>query len=158
MKLSRIIDNIQTRVNSFRDRSIRCMMWLVCLSPCASIAGTETPAPANPVSGGLPADYFTKLGLGLLFVIAAFFAFTWLLRRVNGLQTRNAGLLRVVSSASVGNRERLVIVSVGGKQLLLGVCPGNIQTLHVLDGEAAEQPPAAPNFTSQLKAALTPEG
>lgn len=42
-------------------------------------------------------------------------------------------LLRAVSSVSVGPRERVVVVEVGSKWIVVGVAPGNVRALHVMD-------------------------
>lgn len=138
---------------------VRAMVFATAVVPTvvfgepAAMAKVETALPA----GGLPADYFTKLGVGLLLVIAAFIAFTWVLRRLNGLQAGNQRYLRVVSSIGLGHRERLVVIAAGDKHLLLGVCPGNIRMLSELNGEAEDQSSVTtPSFASQLKGALNP--
>ena len=52
--------------------------------------------------------------------------------------------MRVVGGASVGTRERVVVVEVEDARLVLGVCPGRVQTLHVL--------PADTDFQRSLEA------
>lgn len=41
------------------------------------------------------------------------------------------GVIKVRSVVSVGNRERVALIEVGDQQLLVGVCPAQINTLHV---------------------------
>lgn len=43
--------------------------------------------------------------------------------------------MKVISALSLGMREKLILVQVGEKQLLLGVTPGRIDNLLVLEGE-----------------------
>jgi flagellar protein FliO/FliZ len=45
------------------------------------------------------------------------------------------GLLIVLSVFSLGMREKVILLQVGRKQLILGVTPGRIETLHVLEGD-----------------------
>ena len=54
--------------------------------------------------------------------------------------------MKVVSSTSVGQRERVVVVEVAGQWLVLGVTPQNIHTLHTLPAQAgaAQSGDAAP--------------
>jgi len=73
--------------------------------------------------------------VGLLLVLGVFFLCIWSLRKVNGLVVNNANKMRVVGGLSLGLREKVVLLQVGKKQLLLGVTPGRIETLHVLEGE-----------------------
>ncbi|MEW8461479.1 MAG: flagellar biosynthetic protein FliO [Candidatus Thiodiazotropha endolucinida] len=44
------------------------------------------------------------------------------------------GMVRVVGGASVGTRERVIVVEVDNQRLLLGVAPGQVRTLHILQG------------------------
>jgi flagellar protein FliO/FliZ len=78
------------------------------------------------------------LGLGV--VVGLLLATLWLLKRVAGPR-RAAGGLKVLGATPVGPRERVVLVEVAGKVLVLGVAPGRVNTLHSLD--AAELPTAA---------------
>jgi flagellar protein FliO/FliZ len=43
--------------------------------------------------------------------------------------------MKVVAGLSLGGREKIVLVQVGEKQLLLGVSPGKIDNLLVLEGD-----------------------
>lgn len=74
-----------------------------------------------------------RLTLALGVVLAAILALTWLLRRVGRLSRSANGQLRILGGLPVGNRERIVLVQVGKTQLLLGVAPGQVQTLHILE-------------------------
>ena len=73
--------------------------------------------------------------VGLLLVLGLFFLCMWSLRKVNGLVVSSADRMRVVGGLSLGMREKVVLLQVGKKQLVLGVTPGRIDTLHVLEGE-----------------------
>lgn len=70
------------------------------------------------------------VGLGL--VIFLILVSAWLLRRFNQLSLSQGNRLKVLGGLSVGTRERVVLLQVGEKQLLLGVAPGRVETLHVL--------------------------
>ena len=56
----------------------------------------------------------------------------------------------------MGARERVVLIQVGKQQMLLGVAPGRVQTLHVLDepltGERSEDSDGS--FAQNLRMAL----
>lgn len=79
-----------------------------------------------------------QLVLSLFLVLAAIVSAAWLLRRFGRFQSSAGGALRIIGGLPVGARERVVLIQVGKTQLLLGVAPGRVQTLHVL-----EQPIAA---------------
>ena len=63
----------------------------------------------------------------------------------------NAGL-RVVRSLALGTRERLVVVEVGGTQLLLGTGAGGTRLLHTLETPLVDDAPAQPTPFAQLLA------
>ena len=71
----------------------------------------------------------SKLLLGLLLVIGLIFLLAWL-RRVQQLNPRGAQVIKLVSSQALGPRERLVLVQVGGEQILVGLSGGRITPLH----------------------------
>lgn len=71
--------------------------------------------------------------LGLLVVLLVIAAAAWAFKRFGHFQSGLQGQLKVVGGVSLGSRERVVLLQVGSQQLVLGVAPGRIQTLHVLD-------------------------
>lgn len=73
--------------------------------------------------------------LALLLVLAVFLGSVWLLRKTGSLALINKGQLSIVAGLSLGMREKLVLVKVGEKQLLLGVTAGRIDKLLELEGE-----------------------
>lgn len=74
--------------------------------------------------------------LGLVFVLVIFGGLAWLLRKASGFSINQKSQLAVISGLSLGMREKLVLVKVGEKQLLLGVTPGRVDKLMELEGEA----------------------
>jgi len=90
--------------------------------------------------------------LALAFVVALIFGLAWLLRRLPGTGIRTGDGLRVISGVSLGNKERAVVIEINQQQLLLGVTPGAISLLHLLDTPLPEKPPARlPEFATLLK-------
>jgi flagellar protein FliO/FliZ len=73
--------------------------------------------------------------LGLLIVLGIFFFCVWGLRKLNGVVVNGPEKMRVVGGLSLGMREKVILLQVGKKQLVLGVTPGRIDTLHVLEGD-----------------------
>ncbi|THF65973.1 flagellar biosynthetic protein FliO [Pseudothauera nasutitermitis] len=76
---------------------------------------------------------------GLTVVLVILFATLWALKRLT-VARGTAGHLKVLGATAVGPRERVVLVELAGKVLVLGVAPGNVRTLHTL--EAGELPAA----------------
>lgn len=124
-----------------------------------------TPAPAAD-AGGL-----VQVTLSLLLVLAAVFAAAWVMRRVRGFGKFGANAIQIVADTALGPKERAVLIQVGQQQLLLGVAPGRVNTLHVLtepvvdpaggarqmpqnDASAAVSVPDTVNFKAILKRSL----
>ena len=92
-------------------------------------------APAAVGASGL-----LQAGFGMAMVVGLIFLCAWLARRF-GLQRLGGGhLVKVVSSAAVGQRERVVVVEVADTWLVLGVTPHQVNTLHTLPAQAQAQP------------------
>lgn len=119
------------------------------------------PGVAAAANGGVDASALVRMIVGLLVVIAAIVALAWFMRRLGGVGHNAAGQLKVLGGLAVGQRERVVLIQVGQQQLLLGVAPGRVQTLHVLDEPLA--PLAAGDeqsgaFADRLRRALQQQG
>ena len=100
--------------------------------------------------------------LALLVVLAALFAFLWLLRRISPVQTGAQGVVRVVGGVMLGTRERLVIVEVADQWLLIGVAAGQVNHLHTMPRPADYSAPlnggARSGFADKLAAILSRRG
>ncbi|HYE36789.1 flagellar biosynthetic protein FliO [Methylocaldum sp.] len=88
-------------------------------------------APAVPKA--LPSVDMAKSLAGLVAVLAVILALAWLLRRFGTFSRLAPGSFRVLAAVSLGSRERAVLLQAGGKQLVLGVAPGRVETLCVLE-------------------------
>lgn len=73
--------------------------------------------------------------LALAVVLAVFLLSVWLLRKSGSLAVVGKGQLAVLAGLSLGVREKLVLVKVGEKQLLLGVSGGRIDKILELEGD-----------------------
>jgi flagellar protein FliO/FliZ len=62
----------------------------------------------------------------LLLVLGAAIAATWLLRRWKGSVVRRDGPLQLVHVIALGPRERLALVKVGARYLVVGITPTQI--------------------------------
>ena len=73
--------------------------------------------------------------VSLLLVLAVFFLCVWVIRKSGRLSATGRNNLSVLSGLSLGMREKVVLIKVGNKQLLLGVTPSRIDKLLELEGE-----------------------
>ena len=114
------------------------MRYLV-LSMMFSIASLVEAAPEGDVAVVSPAQSVVGVGdllqvlLALLLVVALIVITAWFMRRYSGASHSRNGALRLLAGISVGQRERVVLVQAGEVQLLLGVAPGEVRTLHCFD-------------------------
>jgi len=84
---------------------------------------------ADPMSGG----YLAQLVIGLFIVLFCIVVLAWFAKKMNRFNSLADGSLKVIGGLSMGSRERVALLQVGDQQLLIGISPGRINTLHVLD-------------------------
>jgi len=106
---------------------------------------------ANAAPDPMAVSNLWQLTFGLLVVLGVMLGLAWLVKRSGKFQMAAGGGLKIIGGLSMGSRERVVLLQVGETQLLVGVAPGRVQTLHVL-----EQPletrgqPVTGKFAEQL--------
>ena len=99
--------------------------------------------PVKPVSG----PSFAPMGYALAFVLALIAGAVWLLRR-SGLAplARNSQILSVAGQLPLGPRERVVVVEIEGRWLVVGISPSGMTRLASM-----------PKGTSVRPGAMSPE-
>lgn len=136
------------------------MTLLLCSALFGALASAAessvTPAAAAAASYS-PVGQIMKMIVGLVIVLIMIFAVAWLARNYMGFNPSSNAALKPLAGVLVGQKERVVLVQVGERQLLIGVAPGQINLLHVIEkGEevtiAAEQPLSP--FAEKLKRSL----
>lgn len=127
-------------------------LYLLFTLPLSALAAEPAGKAVTPMASSGMAGQLVQLLLGLLLVIGLIFVLAWLMRRVQQITPRGGQAIKIVSSQALGTRDRLVLVEVGGEQVLLGLTPGRITPLHVLkDPVSTEQStPAAGEFSQRL--------
>ena len=132
---------------------------LSALSILATPAVAQEVAPVVSPSSLFTGDYLLQVVGSFVVVILLLVAVLVMLKRFNGVSSSMGGDMRVVSSVGVGQRERAVLLQVGEQQVLLGVGPGNVRTLHVFDEPAVTATSsAAPSFSDVWKVATGKAG
>jgi flagellar protein FliO/FliZ len=124
------------------------------LAPGALLA---LPAAAAARPEAISSSSGLKVFFGLALVLGAIGALAWGFRKFGGPLGPRDGAMRVIAGLSLGARERAVLVQVGNRQILLGVAPGRVQTLHVLETPVATSPAPAlmsDSFAARLASAL----
>lgn len=78
-------------------------------------------------------SYMLQLFSGLILVLLSIVVLAWVVKRFNRLQPSGNTSLQIIGGISMGARERVVVVQAGSTKVLLGVSPGRINMLHVLE-------------------------
>lgn len=98
------------------------------------------------------------MGSNLLQVVIALAAIVGLVlacgyaarRMLGGTQGGGGNLIQVLAVRSLGSRERLVLVEVGGEVTLLGVTQNGITALREVPPSVADRVPGPPTFADAL--------
>lgn len=85
--------------------------------------------PAMAAEGASTGGSVLQLVFGFIAILGLLFASLWLLKKLTLPRSGANSMVRVVSAAAVGPRERVVLVDVGEKRLVLGVAPGQVSLL-----------------------------
>ncbi|WP_018872509.1 flagellar biosynthetic protein FliO [Thioalkalivibrio sp. ALJ16] len=119
-------------------------------------AGPLWPLAAQAEGGGIgAAGYLAQLIGGLVLVIGAIVILGWVLRRTQGGLNRGSQVIEIVAARSVGTRERLVLVQVGDEQVLVGVAPSGMRTLHTMNSPVTAPEGGGADFSGALKRAVS---
>jgi len=118
---------------------LRLVSVLVGLAPAVA-AAAESPGPGTAE--------LAKLVVGLAVVIVGVLILARVLARMHGVRGAGHGDLRIVAAVPVGQKERIVLMQVGGRQLLLGVTPAHISRLHELEAPLSSTDEAGVGITA----------
>jgi flagellar protein FliO/FliZ len=120
---------------------------------------TPTASKNPPLPALVDGSSVLHMLLGLMVVIALIFLCAFFVRRLNGLTITNRQMMRIVAALPLGTREKIVLIEVGKQQLLLGLAPGSITTLHVLTEpvELTSNTMPANDFVRKLQSILQKE-
>lgn len=101
---------------------------------------------------------YLQMFFGLFIIVALIIGMAWFMRRMSSMSGVTTGNLKVLGGVSVGQRERVVLVQAGDTQLLVGVAPGEVRTLHVMDEKIVNTESSHPGnvsgFADKLHAAI----
>lgn len=91
---------------------------------------TTAKAPAAEIGSG---RHLVSVTFALLGIIGLIFAISWFVKRFSQGGFAASSHIKIISAMPLGTRERIVLIDAGGQQLLLGITPTNINTLHVFE-------------------------
>jgi flagellar protein FliO/FliZ len=73
-----------------------------------------------------------RMILSLAVVLALLVASAWAVRHWRERHAATGGSIEVVSGLNLGAKERIVLLRVGSEQVLVGVSPAGMRSLHVI--------------------------
>lgn len=127
--------------------ALASLLWLPALTIAAdapAVAASQTPTAAGSL---------LQVFIGLVAVLLLIAAMAWMAKRLGVARGGSSALLNVIASASVGTRERVVVLEIGESWMVVGVAPGSVNALATLP--KGEIPAAAsmplPPFAARLQ-------
>ena len=125
-------------------------VFFLALASC--IAGT---AQAAELAGPASASSLLQVLLGLIVVLGLLAGTAWIIRRLGLARPSSASAVKIIGGASIGTRERVVLVEVADQWIVVGVAPGCVNALATMprqEGFVSDEPaPVAKNFSAWLK-------
>ena len=100
------------------------------LSLVPSLAMSAEATAVSPTGGVL------KMVIGLAVVLAVMALITWVLKRMVPGVGNKQSVIRIVGGVSVGSRERVVVLEVAGRWIVVGVAAGQVSSLANLESGA----------------------
>ena len=124
-----------------------CSAWaddvLTATKSTEAKVATVVPSNSGMLESSQVSGQLLQLAVGLLLVIGLIFLLAWVVRRIqHNLPVKGSQqIISLLATQSLGPRDRLLLVQVGTEQILLGLTPGTIVPLHVLQEPVAVSSP-----------------
>ncbi len=138
--------------------SLRKIILLLLAIAAAPVFAADNSSTGQNASDLLAVDSLLRVSGGLLLVLLMMVLVFWLMKRAQVFKGGLHSELKVLGAISVGQREKLVLAQVGDAQILLGVAPGRVNKIHVLDKPLVVEKIAAADeqsFASRLEGLLS---
>lgn len=99
------------------------IVWSFYLVSTATWAGSQSaPSVINH-------SELVKIFTGLLLVLFVIFLLSWLIKRFNVVQLSSSKGFNVIASMTLGPKERMLLLKVGTRYLLIGIGTSTVSTL-----------------------------
>jgi flagellar protein FliO/FliZ len=125
-----------------KQHNFPAFILAVMLSPSIATAASE--APMSPTGGVF------KMVIGLAVVLAVMALITWVLKRMVPGVGNKQSVIRIVGGVSVGSRERVVVLEVSGRWIVVGVAAGQVSRLANLETGSTKLGETIPTGRSML--------
>ena len=98
-------------------------------------------------------DQLIQVTLALAAVLVLIYFLAWFIKRSRGLQGISQLHIKTVAVMPMGVKEKIVLIEIAGKQILLGMTPHNINTLASFDEPIIDtkKPNSSKTFSDRLK-------
>ncbi|WP_448249298.1 flagellar biosynthetic protein FliO [Thalassotalea agariperforans] len=126
------------------------LLLLMVMMPAWAETATGTPEVGKHVAGNMDA---ASMILSLLMVLALIVIGAYILKKFNLTNTQSDGI-KIVTSLHLSTKEKLVVVQVGDKQLLLGVTANQINVLDTLAEPLEVKAPVNQQFAESIQKLL----
>jgi len=119
---------------------------------CAEAVSTvDTAVPGALAGGGSMVGPAVRTVVSLAAVLAILGACAWFIQRIRNGAHLKGGLIEIVSGVSLGNREKVVLLRVGTEQIVVGISPAGMRSLHVISTQPAPGNEQARSFDEYLE-------
>lgn len=150
-------------INKYMTRKLQLTMAGLLAANCPPVVQAAEKShgfsPAGLSGEVMGSGFLAQSATGLLIVLVSVVVVTWMIKRFGRLQSSAKGTLQIIDGMALSTRERIVLVQVGDTQVLLGVAPGRVEAVHVLDKPvlAETRGEITGSFATRLKEALVKE-
>ena len=134
---------IMCQCEFYMNKPIKHIEYLVffILSILSEVAFSRTEA--QTIDSAANIDAFSMMSvlnmvMGLIVVVALILGLAWILKKYGKLPNNNLVNMKVLGGLSLGTREKALLIEVENTRLLVGVTPGHIQTLYVLNDNSGQ--------------------
>jgi flagellar protein FliO/FliZ len=122
---------------------IRKIIILLSLNLIPLIATADISAGIHHNAGAdnpITFPYILQIIASFIAVVVFILFLAWLMRKSGRFGSVGNKRITIISSMSLGMREKIVLVNVDGVNIVVGVAPGQIRTLHVATGKEHDEP------------------
>lgn len=121
-----------------------------------SVCALALPSEVIPVPSGIHHAELSRLLLGLGFVVLIIILLSWIIKRLNVVNFSSSKGFESVASMTLGPKERMMLIKIGKKYLLIGIGASAINTLYDFGEELPDgfDTELKPSFAALLKTAV----
>ncbi len=143
-------------MNRYMPRNVRKLASAISVilpfSPLAVVASQEV----VPMPSAIGAADVMGVGSGLVVVIAAIMLVGFWYSKSRAVHGSDNNVIKILATQTLGPKERIVLIEVADKQMVLGMTSSQVQTLHVFDESVVDtsEQTISHSFVERLKSAV----